>query len=252
MDQSRVELKLISQKDNIFADRRYPKPFAFNHEVAEVFDDMVQRSIPMYRDVTRFTADWVIHFYQAGTSIIDIGCSTGTTTHQIAHRLPAAAAFVAIDSSEAMIRRAEQKLSDFPPQHKLELLCSDVMSVRLPKASAVVINYTLQFLPVAQRGLLMQRIFEALVPGGIILMSEKVRHSSPAFQELGTHIYEGFKEHQGYSRTEIEKKKEALENVLVPFTEAEHRGLLEHSGFTSVESIMKWNTFMTFVAQKGH
>ncbi|MES2745582.1 MAG: carboxy-S-adenosyl-L-methionine synthase CmoA [Bdellovibrionota bacterium] len=252
MDQSRVDLKLISQNDNIFAGRHYPKPFAFNHEVAEVFDDMVQRSIPMYRDVTRFTADWVLHFYQSGTSIIDIGCSTGTTTHQIAHRLSEPAAFMAIDSSEAMIRRAEEKLSDLPLQHKLHLMCNDVMAVSLPKASAVVINYTLQFLPVSQRKLLLQRIYEALVPGGIILISEKVRHGSPAFQELGTQIYEDFKERQGYSRTEIEKKKEALENVLIPFTEAEHRKLLEESGFTAVESVMKWNTFMTLVAQKGY
>lgn len=252
MDQSRVELKLVSHNDNIFAGRHYPKPFAFNHEVAEVFDDMVQRSIPLYRDVTKFTADWVLHFYQAGTAIIDIGCSTGTTTHQIAHRLQEPASFLAIDSSEAMIRRAEEKLNDLPSQHTLHLVCNDVMAVTLPKASAVIINYTLQFLPVASRQLLMQRIFDALVPGGIVMISEKVRHGSPGFQELGTRIYEDFKERQGYSRTEIEKKKEALENVLIPFTEAEHRKLLEQSGFCSVESVMKWNTFMTLVAQKGY
>lgn len=252
MDQSRVELKLISHNDNIFAGRHYPKPFAFNHEVAEVFDDMVQRSIPLYRDVTKFTADWVINFYQPGTAIIDIGCSTGTTTHQIAQRLTQAASFLAIDSSDAMIRRAEEKLNDLPSQHKLHLVCNDVMAVTLPKASAVVINYTLQFLPVASRQQLMQRIFEALVPGGIVMISEKVRHASPSFQELGTSIYESFKERQGYSRTEIEKKKEALENVLIPFTEAEHRKLLEQSGFKNVESVMKWNTFMTLVAQKDY
>ena len=252
MDQSRVELKLISHNDKIFAGRHYPKPFAFNHEVAEVFDDMVQRSVPLYREVTQFTADWVLHFYQAGTAIIDIGCSTGTTTHQIAQRLAAPASFLAIDSSEAMIKRAEKKLSDLPSQHQLHLACNDVMALTLPKASAVIINYTLQFLPVAQRTLLMQRIFDALVPGGIVMISEKVRHGSPAFQELGTRVYEDFKERQGYSRTEIEKKKEALENVLIPFTESEHRKLLEQSGFVSVESVMKWNTFMTLAAQKGY
>ncbi len=251
MEQQRVELKLNSQNDNIFAGKHYPKPFAFNHEVAEVFDDMVQRSIPLYRDVTTFTADWVLHFYQPGTAIIDIGCSTGTTIHQIAHRLTEPSQFLGIDSSEAMIHRANEKLSDLPSQHRLHLVCNDVMAVPLPKASAVIINYTLQFLPVAQRKILMQRIFDALEPGGIVMISEKVRHHSPAFQELGTRIYESFKENQGYSRTEIEKKKEALENVLIPFTETEHRQLLEQSGFSSVESVMKWNTFMTFVAQKA-
>jgi len=252
MPNTLIELKLNSQNDNIFAGRHYPKPFAFNHEVAEVFDDMVQRSIPLYRDVTRFTADWVLHFYQPGTSIIDIGCSTGTTTHQIAHRLEGAAQFLAIDSSQAMIDRAEEKLADLPAQHQLTLLCSDVMQVALPKASAVVINYTLQFLPVGQRTTLLQRIWDCLVPGGILMISEKVRLNSPAFQEIGTNLYEQFKEKQGYSRTEIEKKKEALENVLIPFTEDEHRQLLQQSGFTHIESVMKWNTFMTLVAMKGH
>ncbi len=252
MENNLIELKLNSQNDNIFAGQHYPKPFAFNHEVAEVFDDMVQRSIPLYQDVTRFTADWVLHFYQQGTSIIDIGCSTGTTTHQIAHRLAAPAQFLAIDSSEAMIARAEEKLADLPGRHRLELLCIDVMAVALPKASAVVINYTLQFLPVSQRTTLLQRIWDSLVPGGILLISEKVRLNSPSFQELGTKLYEQFKEKQGYSRTEIEKKKEALENVLIPFTEDEHRHLLKLSGFSHIESVMKWNNFMTLVAMKGY
>lgn len=252
MERSQVELKLISHNDDIFAGRHYPKPFAFNHEVAEVFDDMVQRSIPLYRDVTRFTADWVLHFYQTGTSIIDIGCSTGTTTHHIAQRLEQAAHFLAIDSSQAMIDRAEEKLADLPSHHQLTLSCSDVMTVALPKSSAVIINYTLQFLPVAQRNTLLQRIFDSLVPGGILLISEKVRLNSPSFQELSTRLYEQFKEKQGYSRTEIEKKKEALENVLIPFTEDEHRHALKQSGFAHVESVMKWNNFMTLVAMKGY
>lgn len=252
MDRPPVELKLISHNDDIFAGRHYPKPFAFNHEVAEVFDDMVQRSIPLYRDVTRFTADWVLHFYQTGTAIIDIGCSTGTTTHQIAHRLEQSAHFLAIDSSQAMIERAKDKLSDLPSRHHLTLKCSDVMTVALPKSSAVVINYTLQFLPVSQRNTLLQRLFESLVPGGILMISEKVRLNSPSFQELSTNLYEQFKEKQGYSRTEIEKKKEALENVLIPFTEDEHRQALKLSGFAHIESVMKWNNFMTLVAMKGY
>ncbi len=246
-----ADLKLSSQNDNIFAGRHYPRPFAFNHEVAAVFDDMVQRSIPLYKDVTRFTADWIVHFYQAGTAIVDIGCSTGTTTHHIAQKLETPAHFVAIDNSPAMIAKAEDKLADLPNRHELTLICNDVMAVSIPRASAVVINYTLQFLPVAQRRLLLQRINEALVPGGVLLISEKVRMSSPAFHELSTNLYEAFKGRQGYSRTEIEKKKEALENVLVPFTEDEHRELLQATGFRHVESVMKWNNFATLVAMKG-
>lgn len=244
-------LKLVGHNDKIFAGPHYPKPFSFNQEVAAVFDDMVQRSIPLYCDVTRYAADLSRYFYQKGSAIIDIGCSTGTTTHHIGWQLDAPAHFVAIDKSEAMVERAQQKLADFPSRHRLELLCADIMASPLPPASVVIINYTLQFLPVADRRVLLRRIFEALVPGGVLLISEKVRSSSAQLQEMTTSIYERFKEQQGYSKSEIERKKEALDQVLIPFTEDEHRRHLRAVGFEEVESLMKWNNFVTLVALKA-
>ncbi len=247
---SSPELKLASQDDRIFAGENYPKPFAFNREVALVFDDMVRRSIPLYADVVRATADWVIHFYRPESSIIDIGCSTGTTTHHVAQRLQTPAQFMAIDLSAAMIEKAREKLCDIPPRHQLSLVCRDIRETPLPKASVVIINYTLQFLPIADRSTLLRRIHEALIPGGILILSEKVRAITPLFQELTTMLYERFKEDQGYSRTEIERKKEALDQVLIPYTEDEHRENLKQAGFTTVDSLMKWNSFLTLVAHK--
>lgn len=246
----RPDIKLISQDDHIFAGSSYPKPFAFNKEVAHVFDDMVRRSIPLYLDVVRATADWVQHFYRPQTAIIDIGCSTGTTTHHVAHSLQKPAQFLAVDLSASMIDKAREKLADLPPRHQLTLLCQDIRETPLPRASVVIINYTLQFLPVADRLSLLCRIHEALVPGGIVIISEKVRSATPPFQELTTMIYERFKEEQGYSRTEIERKKEALDQVLVPFTEQEHRQNLAMAGFSAIDSLMKWNNFLTLIAQK--
>jgi len=247
---NRPELKLISQDDRIFAGQNYPKPFAFNKEVALVFDDMVRRSIPLYADVVQATAEWVRHFYRPQTAIIDIGCSTGTTTHHVAHSLQKPAQFLAIDLSPAMIEKAQEKLADFPLRHQLSLVCRDIRDTPLPKASVVIINYTLQFLPVADRLTLLSRIYEALIPGGILILSEKVRSATPLFQELTTMIYERFKEEQGYSRTEIERKKEALDQVLVPFTEQEHRQNLLQVGFAAVDSLIKWNNFLTMIAYK--
>jgi tRNA (cmo5U34)-methyltransferase len=246
----RPEIKLVSQDDRIFAGSNYPKPFAFNREVAHVFDDMVRRSIPLYLDVVRATADWVQHFYKAQTTIIDIGCSTGTTTHHVAHSLQKPAQFLAVDLSASMIEKAREKLADLPTRHQLTLLCQDIRETPLPRASVVIINYTLQFLPVADRLSLLARIHEALVPGGIVLISEKVRSATVAFHELTTMIYERFKEENGYSRSEIERKKEALDQVLIPFTEDEHRQNLILAGFRSIDTLMKWNNFTTLIAQK--
>jgi tRNA (cmo5U34)-methyltransferase len=247
---AKPDVKLFSQDDHIFAGSSYPKPFAFNQEVALVFDDMVRRSIPLYVDVVRATADWVQHFYRPQTAIIDIGCSTGTTTHHVAHTLHKPAQFLAVDLSAAMIDKAREKLADMPSRHQLTLLCQDIRETPLPRASVVIINYTLQFLPVADRLGLLSRIHEALVPGGIVIVSEKLRSATPAFQELTTVIYERFKGEQGYSRTEIERKKEALDQVLIPFTELEHRQNLMMAGFSAIDSLMKWNNFLTLIAQK--
>lgn len=243
-------LKLLGQSDKIFAGRHYPKPFSFNHEVAQVFDDMVRRSIPLYCDVTRYTADLAVHFYKEGTSIIDIGCSTGTTTDLMGCQLRQAGQFLAIDNSPAMIEKAQEKLAEFPPRHSLDLRCEDIMQSDLPTASVVVVNYVLQFLPLADRRVLLQRIYEALVPGGILLISEKVRSPCPHFQEVTTLLYERFKEEQGYSRTEIERKKEALDQVLIPYTEEEHKRHLRSVGFSDCDALMKWNNFVTLIALK--
>ncbi len=248
----RPQLILNNKKDKLFSGKRYPKPFSFNHDVAEVFDDMVRRSIPLYSDVTRYMSLWTKNYYKPNSNIYDIGCSTGTGLLHLAQSLDQTVNFLGIDNSAAMIAKARQKLSQFPIQHSLKLICDDIMNVSITGASAVIINYTLQFLPIADRRQLLASIYDGLLPGGILFLSEKVRFSCPQFQETTTTIYEDFKASQGYSRTEIEKKKEALDNVLVPFTEQEHRENIERAGFSQFECVMRWNNFLSIVAFKGY
>ena len=207
--QDTPKLVLSSNKDELFSGKRYPRPFAFNADVADVFDDMVKRSIPLYRDVTQYTALWAQNYYQGGSQIYDIGCSTGTTLLHLAQCLDKPVRLIGVDNSKAMIDKAKAKTAACPDHHSVSLICDDVMNVDISNASMVVINYTLQFLPMVDRRRLLQRIYDGLLPGGILFLSEKVRFSCPQFQETTTSIYESFKENQGYSRTEIEQKKEA-------------------------------------------
>lgn len=249
---SRPKLVLTSEKDDLFSRKRYPKPFSFNEDVAEVFDDMVERSIPLYSDVTRYTSLWAAQYYQPGSRIYDVGCSTGTGLLHLAESLAQGTNFIGIDNSQAMIAKARKKLKNFPEHHTLDLVCDDVMNMGFSGASVVIINYTLQFLPISHRQKLLANIYKGLMPGGILFLSEKVRFSCPEFQETTTAIYEEFKAGQGYSRTEIEKKKEALDQVLVPFTEKEHHESLSRAGFSQFECVMRWNNFMSIVAFKGY
>lgn len=252
-DREQEELSLTGDSDRLFATGRYPAPFAFNEEVAQVFDDMVSRSVPLYREVAVAVAEWTKKFYQPGTVIYDIGCSTGTTIDLSARYLNhwgKSAHYVGIDTSEPMLQRAAAKLQGWEGVHKVELRCSDALAEDYTNASVVVVNYTLQFVPVVQRAALLKKIHDGLRPGGILFLSEKLRSCCPEFHETVTDIYERFKESRGYSRTEIERKKEALDNVLIPLTLDEQSRLIAGAGFTRFEPMLRWHNFTSFIAVK--
>ena len=152
-----------------------------------------------------------------------------------------------IDNSAAMLEKAKMKLSG-QTQHDFDFVCTDLREVQLQSASLVVMNYTLQFLPVKERLQLLKKIKKALLPGGFFYLSEKVRSEDPVVQETTTRIYEDFKRRQGYSQDEISRKKEALDNVLVPLSEKQQIAMLKEAGFNTCEVTMKWHNFTTFVA----
>lgn len=252
-NQEQHNLTLKGETDRLFETGKYPAPFAFNDEVAQVFDDMVTRSVPLYKEVALLVAEWTNKFYQPHTTIYDIGCSTGTTIDLAARYLShfdKKASFVGIDTSEPMLARAKSKLAGWSKEHKIELTSTSALDVHYTNASVVIVNYTLQFIPVAQRLALLKKIHDGLVPGGILFLSEKLRSCCPEFHELVTDSYERFKEARGYSRTEIERKKEALDNVLVPLTLEEQSELLSAAGFKYFEPMIRWHNFTSFIAIK--
>lgn len=245
------QLVLNSEKDNIFQTGEWPKPFQFNEDVARVFDDMVSRSVPLYHEVLIAAAHWARRYYQPSTRLIDVGCSTGTFLELIGRVLAEPAHLVGIDNSEAMLQKASDKLQSLQERHEINLLCRNAAECSFENCSVVVMNYTLQFLNLSDRCRLISSIFRGLVPGGLLFFSEKVRSASPQFQETITHHYEAFKETNGYAQTEIERKKEALEHVLVPLTAQEQLQMLEDAGFKQIDTLIKLHNFTTFVAQRS-
>lgn len=244
-------LTLTGAKDQIFQGLDYPKPFAFNDQVADVFDDMVSRSVPLYHEVNQLGRAYVSRYYQKETILYDLGCSTGTFLSFVSEALPSGAHLVGVDSSAAMIEKAAQKLKPLPSRHRVDLQIEDLAAMALEPCSVVVLNYTLQFLPVKDRAGLLRRIYQALLPGGLLFFSEKIRSLDPEIEEAMTRIYEAFKVSQGYTWGEVQKKKEALDQVLVSFSEDQYRSLLCDAGFQSQAIICKWQQFATFVALKA-
>jgi tRNA (cmo5U34)-methyltransferase len=247
-------IDLRGDRDNLFDTPSAPIPFEFNKDVAQVFDDMVSRSVPMYEDVTKAVVEWAGEVYQPGTNIYDLGCSTGTTIGAMCadfSRHNKFGRFVGIDNSQAMLSKAEAKLLPWLAEHEIVLKTDDIQFTSIYNASTVIMNYTLQFVQVEDRLQVMKNIYDGLNPGGILILAEKVASESVLLNRKQIKLYETFKQKQGYSRTEIERKKEALDNVLVPLTLENQMDMIKAAGFAHVEPVYKWNNFVTLIAEKS-
>ena len=238
-------------RDNIFnTPKKESSPFAFDEAVAGVFDDMISRSVPFYDEVQQATELLAGQFYQPGTQAYDMGCSTGTTLVRLAAALPDDAQIVGVDNSESMLKKCWEKLAALGVSAKVKLLCSDITAIELDQASVVILNYTLQFVEPTKRAAFLGQIHAGMAPGGVLILTEKIRHQVPALEELVVRLYYDFKRRNGYSDLEISQKREALENVLVPFTLEENLQLLTAAGFSRAEVFLKWYNFVSIAAFK--
>ena len=157
---------------------------------------------------------------------------------------------VAIDNSDAMITRLSKALETSDKKAHIELVCADIADVEIRDASVVVLNFTLQFIAQEQREALMGRIYAGMKPGGILILSEKIKLADPQLNALLIDMYHQFKHAQGYSELEISQKRSALENVLIPETIAEHKARLLNAGFSSVDSWFQCFNFASMIAFK--
>lgn len=238
--------------DRIFAsEEAAASPFSFNASVAAVFDDMLHRSVPLYREALAQQIRLTLRFYQPDTCIYDLGCSHGNFGIGL---LEAAGnrdfSMIAVDNSPPMLEIYEKRLSVRRGRERIRLSCEDICAFPMEDASVVIMNLTLQFLPLAMRDALIRRIHGALRPGGILLLTEKVVHTEAFLTSVQQDIYYEFKAANGYSALEISRKREALENVLVPETLEAHQQRLGEAGFSMVEVYLKWFHFTSFLAVK--
>jgi tRNA (cmo5U34)-methyltransferase len=190
-------------------------------------------------------------FVQDGDLIYDLGCSTGRPLIALAEILKAKELrYIGMDSSEAMINKARRKAEMYTKHNQIDFELADITSAPLEPCRAVLLSYTLQFLRPVSRAPFLRKISEALQPGGILILSEKIISHHSSLNRCFINAYLDFKRRQGYSEIEITKKREALENILIPFSIAENLSLLNDAGFTSCESFFQWFNFVSFIAVK--
>jgi len=232
--------------DNLFATEREPGDFRFDAAVARVFPDMIRRSVPGYTTIIPMIEVITEQYVQAGSNCYDLGCSLGASTlamrHGISHR---DCSLTGVDNSEAMIERCQHYIALDDHPLPVTLRCEDILETEMSDASVTTLNFTLQFIPPEQRSALLARIARATRPGGVLILSEKIRFESAQEQDIQTRLHHEFKRANGYSDLEISQKRSAIERVLIPETLASHRERLQAAGF---EQVLVWYQCFNFVS----
>ena len=225
--------------------------FSFDDKVAAVFPDMIKRSVPGYSTIIAMTGVMAERYAQKGSRCYDLGCSLGASTLAMAQQIEGRdCTLIGVDNSEAMLQRCQQIVDASGASTLVELICDDINQVAIENASVVVLNFTLQFIPVAQREALLTRIAEGMNKGGILILSEKILFEDQHLQELNTDLHHSFKRANGYSDLEISQKRSAIENVLIPETLNTHQQRLQQAGFSSIDVWFQCFNFASLVAIK--
>ena len=239
--------------DDIYKTEDGSEPFRFNENVARVFPDMLQRSIPGYAASIDAIGALAARYVRPGTNCYDLGCSLGAATLAMRQGIAEPCCrVVAVDSAPAMIERCKEIIAEDDrlsgPETQVDVIEGDIRDIDFTNASITVLNYTLQFIEPGERDALVMRIYKGLNEGGLLVLSEKVVDESTHMEELLVELHHEHKRRNHYSSLEVARKRAALENVLVPETVAAHRERLQRAGFSRSAVWLRYFNFVSIIA----
>ncbi|QZN94045.1 carboxy-S-adenosyl-L-methionine synthase CmoA [Symbiopectobacterium purcellii] len=226
--------------------------WTFDERVAEVFPDMVQRSVPGYSNIISMIGMLAERFAKPDTQIYDLGCSLGAATLSMRRNIQATGCnIIAVDNSPAMIERCRRHIDAFRAATPVQVIEADIRDIVIENASLVVLNFTLQFLAPDERQTLLTRIYQGLNPGGALVLSEKFSFEDNKVGELLFNMHHDFKRANGYSELEISQKRNMLENVMLTDSVETHKSRLAHAGFQHSEVWFQCFNFGSLLALKA-
>ncbi len=240
-------------EDTIYKTDKGSEPFRFDDKVAKVFPDMLRRSIPGYAASIEAIGSLAATYVRAGTNCYDLGCSLGAATIAMRQGIgEPGCRIVAVDAAPAMIERGKAVLTkDVSPLASMtdvDFVLDDIRNIEIINASMVVLNYTLQFVDLADRDTLLRGICAGMNEGGILVLSEKVVDENPRMEKLLVDLHHEHKRRNDYSALEISRKRAALENVLIPETVSVHRARLKSAGFSHSAVWLRYFNFVSIIA----
>lgn len=225
--------------------------WTFDESVADVFDDMLRRSIPDYEEMRRLTT-WLAlrHHARSAPWVYDLGCARGEALAPLVDRLGAYGRFLGIEVSEPMLAASRQRFRNLIDVEVVSVRNLDLRYEPLPAfpASVVLGVLTLVFVPIEYRQRIVQQVHDVLTPGGCFLLVEKILGADARSDALLTEMYYDFKRASGYSQEEIDRKRLALEGVQVPIAAAWNEELLRSAGFGTVDCYWRSGKFAAWIA----
>ncbi len=225
--------------------------FVFDEQVADVFEDMINRSVPGYRNIISGIGVLSRQYAQENSMCYDLGCSLGASTLVMRQCIDkSGVSIVSVDNSEAMVRRCGENIKKNDAGIPVEVICEDIQNIKIKNASVVVLNFVLQFITPERRCDLLKNIYDGMNANGILILSEKIAFKNSEEKKLMVDTHHAFKKLQGYSDLEISQKRTALENVLIPETLKEHKQRLRQVGFCEVSPWFQCFNFISLVAVK--
>lgn len=241
-----------NNSDKVFSEKLINlADFEFDGKVAGVFDDMVGRSVPFYHEMQRMTSELAAHYAKPGSKVYDLGCSTGTTMLLMDKTVAPDITFVGIDEAEEMIIKCREKLNNFNLNREIELDVADLcIEVPVENASVVTMVLVLQFIRPINRLEIVRKICDGINKGGVFILIEKILTEDKSFNREFIDYYYDFKRRNNYSELEISQKREALENVLIPYKTSENINMLKEAGFDEAEVFFRWYNFTGIIAKK--
>ena len=220
-----------------------PYKWEFNKEVAECFDRHVKQSVFKYDDFHNNIIKISNFFITNNTNILDVGTSTG----ELLMKLPYndTCRYIGIDTQEAMINKAQEKLED-----KYELQVGDILDYKITNCSFIVMMLVLQFIKEKDKQTALQNIYNSLNKGGAFVLVDKVKTSVLDIHDMYNDLYYDFKRENGLTDTEIIDKNVSLRGVQKCLTVEENIQLLKEVGFNKIDIFYKNFNFVGIVAIK--